>query len=180
VAWTTSSSAAGVPVAGIPSCTRALWSHWQIPILAAPVTSSLGTSAVGQAPLLVAMVGDLGLATNSFSTMAMTPTITDLVADSDASNRTILDVGNLTTSRPFYSTIPSSIIVGNGYVLPVTSVGDTVLPNPFYLNNILLLLILFKIFCLLFVVLLLTTGVLSSFWADALHIATSLLNRLLT
>jgi hypothetical protein len=33
--------------------------------------------------------------------------------------------------------MPSSIIVGNGSVLPVTSVGDTVLPGPFYLNNIL-------------------------------------------
>jgi hypothetical protein len=33
--------------------------------------------------------------------------------------------------------MPSMIIVGNGSVLPVTSVGDTVLPGPFYLNNIL-------------------------------------------
>jgi hypothetical protein len=33
---------------------------------------------------------------------------------------------------------PSSIIVGNGSSLPVISVGDLVLPGPFYLNNILL------------------------------------------
>jgi hypothetical protein len=36
------------------------------------------------------------------------------------------------------SSNPSSIIVGNGSSLPVTSVGDLVLPGPFYLNNILL------------------------------------------
>jgi hypothetical protein len=33
---------------------------------------------------------------------------------------------------------PSSIVVGNGSSLPITSVGDSVLPGPFYLNNILL------------------------------------------
>jgi hypothetical protein len=33
---------------------------------------------------------------------------------------------------------PSSIIVGNGYVLPVTSVGDSMLPGPFYLNDVLI------------------------------------------
>jgi hypothetical protein len=33
--------------------------------------------------------------------------------------------------------MPSSIVVGNSSVLPVTSVGDTVLLGPFYLNNIL-------------------------------------------
>jgi hypothetical protein len=32
----------------------------------------------------------------------------------------------------------SSIVVGNGSVLPVTSVGDSVLPGPFYLNDVLL------------------------------------------
>jgi hypothetical protein len=32
---------------------------------------------------------------------------------------------------------PSSIVVGNGYVLPVTLVDDSVLPGPFYLNNVL-------------------------------------------
>jgi hypothetical protein len=31
-----------------------------------------------------------------------------------------------------------SIVVGNGSSLPITSVGDSVLPGPFYLNNILL------------------------------------------
>jgi hypothetical protein len=36
------------------------------------------------------------------------------------------------------STSPSSIVVGNGSTLPVTSVGDSVIPGPFYINNILL------------------------------------------
>jgi hypothetical protein len=36
------------------------------------------------------------------------------------------------------SSNPSSVIVGNGSSLPITSVGDSVLPEPFYLNDILL------------------------------------------
>jgi hypothetical protein len=36
------------------------------------------------------------------------------------------------------SASPSFIVVGNGSTLPVTSVGDLVIPEPFYLNNILL------------------------------------------
>jgi hypothetical protein len=36
------------------------------------------------------------------------------------------------------SSKPSSIVVGNGSSLPITSVGDSILPGPFYLNNILL------------------------------------------
>jgi hypothetical protein len=32
---------------------------------------------------------------------------------------------------------PRSIIVGNGSILPVTSVGDSLLPGPFYLNDVL-------------------------------------------
>jgi hypothetical protein len=75
---------------------------------------------------------------NSFSTMALTPpAVTDWVADSDASNHSTSDVGNLTFVHPPTSTDPSSIIVGNGSALPVTSVGDSALPGPFYLNNVL-------------------------------------------
>jgi hypothetical protein len=47
-------------------------------------------------------------------------------------------VGNqLPTFDPPNSIDPSSIIVDNGSALPATSVGDTVHPSPFYLNNIL-------------------------------------------
>jgi hypothetical protein len=53
-------------------------------------------------------------------------------------HRTNLSVGNISTLRPLASSNPSSIVVGNGSSLPITSVGDSVLPRPFYLNNILL------------------------------------------
>jgi hypothetical protein len=44
---------------------------------------------------------------------------------------------------------PSSIVVRNGSVLPVTSVGDSVLPGPFYFNDVLVAPDLVQ--CLLFV-----------------------------
>jgi hypothetical protein len=70
--------------------------------------------------------------------MALTPlVVTDWVADSDASNHTTSDAGNLIAVLPPTSTDPSSIIVGNKSALPVTSIGDSTLPNPFYLNNVL-------------------------------------------
>jgi hypothetical protein len=47
-------------------------------------------------------------------------------------------VGNISTLRSLASSNPSSIVVGNDSSLPITSIGDSVLPGPFYLNNILL------------------------------------------
>jgi hypothetical protein len=74
---------------------------------------------------------------NSFSTMSMVPpTVTDWVADSSASNHTTSDAGNLTYICPSHINDPSSIIMGNGSSLPVTSVGDMTLHSPFYLNNV--------------------------------------------
>jgi hypothetical protein len=73
--------------------------------------------------------------------MALHPpptSVQDWVADSDVTHHTTPSVGNISTPRPFNSSNPSSIIVGNGSSLPVTSVGDSVLLEPFYLNNILL------------------------------------------
>jgi hypothetical protein len=64
------------------------------------------------------------------------PVVTNWVADSGASNHTTSDADNLTSVRPPHISDPSSIIVGNGSSLPITSVGDTTLPGPFYLNNI--------------------------------------------
>jgi hypothetical protein len=75
---------------------------------------------------------------NSFNTMALTPqAITDWVVDSGTSNHTTSYVGNLTSVHPPTSTNPSSIIVDNGSALSITSVGDSALLNPFYLNNVL-------------------------------------------
>jgi hypothetical protein len=76
---------------------------------------------------------------NSFSTMTLNqPAITNWIADSGASNHTTPDSGNVSMSHPPNSNTPSSIVVGNGSILPITSVGNTVLLGPFYLNNILL------------------------------------------
>jgi hypothetical protein len=60
------------------------------------------------------------------------------VADSGATHQTTPSIGNISIPRPLNSSNPSSIIVGNGFSLPVTSAGDLVLPRSFYLNNILL------------------------------------------
>jgi hypothetical protein len=70
--------------------------------------------------------------------MALTPpTVTNWVVDSGASNHTTSDASNLSSVRPPTSTDHSSIVVGNGSALPVTSVGDSALSGPFYLNNVL-------------------------------------------
>jgi hypothetical protein len=63
------------------------------------------------------------------------PTIAGWVVDSDTSNHTTQDVGNWTIVLPFNSTTHSSIVVGNGSILQVTSVGDTVFSDPFYLTR---------------------------------------------
>jgi hypothetical protein len=78
---------------------------------------------------------------NSFSTMALQPphnSVNDWVADFGASHHTTPSVGNISNPHPLNSASPSSIIVGDGFTLSVTSVGDSVIPRPFYLNNILL------------------------------------------
>jgi hypothetical protein len=80
------------------------------------------------------------LLANSFSTMALHPpptSVQDWVADSDATHHTTPSVGNISTLRPLASSNPSSIVVSNGSSLPITLVGNSVLPGPFYLNNIL-------------------------------------------
>jgi hypothetical protein len=78
---------------------------------------------------------------NSFSTIALQPphnSVNDWVADSGASHHTTHSVDNISNPRPLNSATPSFIVVGNGSTLPVTSVGDSVIHEPFYLNNILL------------------------------------------
>jgi hypothetical protein len=70
--------------------------------------------------------------------MAMTPPpSSDWVIDSSASYHTTPTTGMLSRSHPPHSYHPSSIVVGNGYTLLVTSVGASVLPRPFYLNDVL-------------------------------------------
>jgi hypothetical protein len=64
--------------------------------------------------------------------------VQDWVTDSGVTHHTTPSVGNISTLHPLASSNPSSIVVGNGSSLPITSVGDSVLHGPFYLNNILL------------------------------------------
>jgi hypothetical protein len=59
------------------------------------------------------------------------------VAESDASYHTTSDPSNLSTTRPLHPSLSSSIVIGDGSVIPVTSVGDVVLPGPFRLKNVL-------------------------------------------
>jgi hypothetical protein len=46
--------------------------------------------------------------------------------------------GHIFSSKPPSLAHPSFIVVGNGSILPITSVGDSVLLRPFYLNDVLL------------------------------------------
>jgi hypothetical protein len=74
---------------------------------------------------------------NSFSTMTLQPphnSVNDWVADLGASHHTTHSVGYISNPCPLNSASPPSIIVGNSS----TSVGDLIIPGPFYLNNILL------------------------------------------
>jgi hypothetical protein len=59
------------------------------------------------------------------------------VADPGATNHTTPHPSHIFSPRPLSLTHPSSIVVGNAYVLPVTSVGDLVLSRLFYRNDVL-------------------------------------------
>jgi hypothetical protein len=64
-------------------------------------------------------------------------TTTDWVVDSGASFHTAPTTTSLLHSHPPHPSHPTSIIVGNGSTLPVTSVGTSALPGPFCLNDVL-------------------------------------------
>jgi hypothetical protein len=73
----------------------------------------------------------------AYSTMVLDPPSSDWVIDFGASYDTTPTTGMLSHSYPPPSTHATSIVVGNGCTLLVTSVGASVLPGPFYLNDIL-------------------------------------------
>lgn len=73
----------------------------------------------------------------AFGTMAPNPPQVDWVVDSSASYHTTSTVSMLSCSHPLHLSHPSYIIVGNNSTLPVTSVGDSILPGPFHLNKVL-------------------------------------------
>jgi hypothetical protein len=59
------------------------------------------------------------------------------VLDSGATNHTTPHSGHISSPRPPSLAHPSSIVVGNGSILPVISVGNSVLTEPFYINDVL-------------------------------------------
>jgi hypothetical protein len=134
-----------VPSTVAPACLR----HCTIPqpsdtaggglVHTSPGTSPAASSSASTVVLtLWSTLWDPQSLASSFGTMELSypnPS-TDWVADSGASSHTTPYPGNIHSSRPPSSAHPPSI-VGNGSVLPVTSVGDSVLPGPFYLNEIL-------------------------------------------
>jgi hypothetical protein len=73
----------------------------------------------------------------AYNTMALAPSSSDWVIDSGASYHVTPTTGMLSHSHPSPSTHPTLIVVGNSSTLPVTSVGASVLPGPFYLNYVL-------------------------------------------
>ena len=73
-----------------------------------------------------------------FSTVSLNqPATNDWFFDSGATSHMTSDSSTLTHN--FTSRYPSSIVVGNGSLLPVTSTGTVSLPGPFSLNNVLVL-----------------------------------------
>jgi hypothetical protein len=77
---------------------------------------------------------------NSFNTMTLesSPSLTEWFAHSSASNHTTLYLGSISLFRSPNPNVPSSIIVGNGSILPITSVDDMVLLVRFILIMFLL------------------------------------------
>jgi hypothetical protein len=106
--------------------------HATTHVSAHPLWLAAGSSASGSGGI-VPMDGLVG----STVVGQLPPAVINWVANFVAFNHTTLDVGNLISFRPPHINDPSSIIVGNESSLPVTSVGDTALLGPFYLNNIL-------------------------------------------
>jgi hypothetical protein len=74
---------------------------------------------------------------SAYSTMALAPPPSDWVIDSGASYHTTPTTGMLSRSHPPPPTHPTSIVVGNSSTLSVTSVGASVFPGPFDLNDVL-------------------------------------------
>ena len=73
---------------------------------------------------------------SSFNTMTLQPPRNnDGYFNSGASSHMASDAGILSTSSQ--SPVHSSIVVGNGSLLPVTSTGSASLPRNFHLNNVL-------------------------------------------
>jgi hypothetical protein len=110
-----SSSAYYMPPYGVPPTTQA---PPQLPPPGTPTMTSWSPHAGGWDPASLA----------AYSTMVLAPPSPDYVIDSGASYHTTPTAGMLSRSHPPHSSRPTSIVVGNGSTLSVTSVGASVLP----------------------------------------------------
>jgi hypothetical protein len=73
---------------------------------------------------------------SAFNTVSLNqPPSQDWYFDSGATSHMTSDPSSV--SHSFFARYPSSIIVSNRFLLPVTSTGTTSLPGPFSLNNVL-------------------------------------------
>jgi small nuclear ribonucleoprotein (snRNP)-like protein len=102
--------------------------------------ASLAVEPVSSPSLPSASIGAPSLALSAHTVPSPPPPpplTTDWVVDSGASFHTTPTTSSLLHSHPPHPSHPSSIVVGNGSTLPVTSVGASVLPGPFRLNDVL-------------------------------------------
>jgi hypothetical protein len=137
----------------VPRTSRRPWSRVQPPTRRPGLHLLLSPAQRGRG-------WDQAALAHSFSTVGLTPPVgTEWIANSGASYHTTSDAGILSSVRPPHPSCPSSIMVGDGSCLPVTSVGSA--HGPFRLSMSSLLLRWFTI-SFLFVNLQLTILVLSS------------------
>jgi small nuclear ribonucleoprotein (snRNP)-like protein len=102
--------------------------------------ASLAVEPVSSPSLPSASIGAPSLALSAHTVPSPPPPLpptTDWVVDSGASFHTTPTTSSLLHSHPPHPSHPSSIIVGNGSTLPITSVGASVLLGPFCLNDVL-------------------------------------------
>jgi small nuclear ribonucleoprotein (snRNP)-like protein len=102
--------------------------------------ASLAVEPVSSPSLPSASIGAPSLALSAHtlpSPPPPPPPTTDWVVDFGASFHTTPTTSSLFHSHPPHPSHPSSIVVGNGSTLPVTSVGASVLLGPFCLNDVL-------------------------------------------
>lgn len=104
-------------------------------------TGGLGAQQAPWTPMSGASSWDQAALANAFKTMTLSPPPSgEWYIDSGASNHMTSDPGNLSVAYPPPLSSPTSIVVGNGSLLPITSTGSTSLvcfDRPLHLRNVL-------------------------------------------
>jgi small nuclear ribonucleoprotein (snRNP)-like protein len=109
-------------------------------VLPCAAIASLAVEPVSSPSLTSASIGAPSLALSAHTVPSPPPPpppTTDWVVDSGVSFHTTPTTSSLFHYHPPHPSHPSSIVVGNGSTLPVTSVGASVLLGPFCLNDVL-------------------------------------------